>query len=160
MGRTPIHRAARRPAFYLTLAFALVTGLSLQGCAAFFEWQKDTGPGEERLYSVPFQKVWNASLQAVDELGLELWDVNKRENLILAKGRSSPSSYGENMAIYVVEVDKVSTRVKAHSKRKWHSNLLAVNWEEPFLDRLEVLIGVAKPKAEPKEEVKEAPPEQ
>ena len=115
--------------------------LVLPGCASIYDWQEDTGHGKTRILHTPFEVVWLALPETIDYLGLELWDENKKERYILARRQSTGSSYGEKIAVFANPLSDSMTQVKVVSKRKWHSNVMAKNWEEPILDTLEQILS-------------------
>src|SRR5262245_8022997 len=88
------------------------------GCTTLADARAAKGSGMSRAYDAPLEKVWQTTQTAVRELGLDVVGDNPAEGYILAQGRLSPLSYGENVAIFVERLPGAArTRVEVVSKK-------------------------------------------
>ena len=62
---------------------------------------------------------------------------NKQEGYILAQRGMSLGSYGENVAIFLDKTnDANKTKVEVVSKKAMSMNILATNWEDKIIEKL------------------------
>ncbi len=118
----------------------LVFLLSVAGCATLADARKAKGKGTSRVYDAPFETVWNAASETINELGLSLVGENKQERYILAEKKITALSYGEKVAVFVDEIDDERTKVEVVSKKAMATNVLAWNWEKPILNKLDEIL--------------------
>lgn len=96
------------------------------------------GTGSARIYDKPYETVWNATLEVVKASGLDLVSDDRARGQILAQHGISAFSYGENVAIFVEEIQgKVQTRVEVVNKRAMRTNIFASDWESRILSDLD-----------------------
>lgn len=116
------------------------------GCATLADAQAAKGSGSFKIYSHPYDVVWNAAVETVKSSGLDLIVQNKEQGNILAQRGMTAFSYGENVAIFVEDVgNKVKTRVEVVNKRTLATNITAANWETRILQDLDRRLQPASP---------------
>ncbi|WP_301101527.1 DUF3568 family protein [Propionivibrio sp.] len=122
--------------FLIVCAILVLCGTT--GCATLADAKAAKGTGSARVYDKPYETVWNATLEVVKASGLSLVNDDKARGQILAQNGISAFSYGENVAIFVEEVQgKVQTRVEVVNKRAMSTNVFAANWESRLLSALD-----------------------
>jgi hypothetical protein len=108
------------------------------GCSTLADAKAAKGTGSTRVYDKPYEEVWNATLEVIKASGLSLVNDDKARGQILAQNGISAFSYGENVAIFVEEVQgKVQTRVEVVNKRAMSTNVFAADWESRLLSSLD-----------------------
>lgn len=108
------------------------------GCTTLADAQASRGTGSTKIYNKPYDVVWDVVIETVRSSGLALVSDSKEKGTILAQGSISAFSWGENVAIYVQDVDgKVKTRVEVINKRAVATNITATNWESKILEALD-----------------------
>lgn len=124
----------RKFAMFLA-AIAVVTYMS--GCSTLADSRAAKGTGQSRQYSATVDEVWKAMPGVLAELSLPMVGDNKAEGYILAQRGMTPFSYGENVAIFVEQVNGVTqTRVEVVSKKTLATNVFAPDWSMEILDKL------------------------
>jgi hypothetical protein len=106
------------------------------GCTTLADARDAKGTGIPRIYDAPFGTVWEAVPSAVERCGPDVVEVNKQDGYVLAVKGATLLSFGENVAVFVNEVDDKRARVEVVSKKVVEINILARNWAEPILDEL------------------------
>lgn len=121
------------------LAFCTILILcGMTGCSTLADAKAAKGTGSARIYDKPYEAVWSATLDVVKASGLSLVNDDKVRGQILAQNGISAFSYGENVAIFVEEVQgKVQTRVEVVNKRAMSTNVFAADWESRILSALD-----------------------
>jgi hypothetical protein len=120
------------------VACLILSLLGMSGCSTLADAKAAKGTGSSRIYNKPFEEVWNATLVVVKASGLSLVNDDKARGQILAQKGVSALSYGENVAIFVEEVQgKVQTRVEVVNKRAVSTNIFAADWESRILAALD-----------------------
>jgi hypothetical protein len=100
------------------------------------------GTGQSRTYDKPLDVVWEATVEVVKTSGLDLVSEDKGSGTILAQRGMSGFSYGENVAVFVAELDgKTSTRVEVVNKRNLWANFTAANWARRIFRHLDKKLG-------------------
>ena len=128
-----------------TLILVLISVLSLcTGCGTFAGAQNARGTGARRVYDAPADKVWNAIPIALTQLGLSIPSISRRDACVLAERSASGWTWGEKVAVFLVEVSSSRTEVEVVSKRALATNVTAQNWESPILDRIEDILRAAE----------------
>jgi hypothetical protein len=108
------------------------------GCATLADAKAAKGTGSTRVYDKPYEAVWNATLEVIHASGLSLVNDDKTRGQILAQNGISAFSYGENVAIFVEEVQgKIQTRAEVVNKRAMSTNVIAADWESRLLSALD-----------------------
>ena len=120
------------------IVFASLALCGATGCSTLADAKAAKGTGSARVYDKPYEIVWNATLQVVKASGLSLVNGDKVLGQILAQNGISAFSYGENVAIFVEEVNgNVQTRVEVVNKRAMSTNVFAADWESRILSALD-----------------------
>ena len=120
--------------------FLLVILVSTVGCSSLDSVRKAKGTGKSRVYDASFATVWDATAQAVRDMGLQIANEKKDEGYILAQKGWSAFSYGENVAAFVDRESDQRTKVEVVSKKVMATNVFAYNWEKPILDRISEIV--------------------
>lgn len=108
------------------------------GCATLADAQAAKGSGSFKIYSHPYDVVWNAAVETVKSSGLDLIVQNKEQGNILAQRGMTAFSYGEHVAVFVERTDDgTKTRVEVVNKRALATNITAANWETRILEALD-----------------------
>ena len=122
----------------LVATLAAFTLSFTSGCSTLADAQAAKGTGASRIYDKPFHEVWGATIDTIKESGLALVSENKEKGTILAQGAISAFSWGENVAVFVEEVDgKARTRVEVANRRAMATNITAKDWESRILGALD-----------------------
>ena len=122
----------------LVATLAAFTLSFTSGCSTLADAQAAKGTGASRIYDKPFDEVWGATIDTIKESGLALVSENKEKGTILAQGAISAFSWGENVAVFVEEVDgKARTRVEVANRRAMATNITAKDWESRILGALD-----------------------
>ncbi len=90
-----------------------------------------------RSYAAPYDKVWRATLAAVDEVGLERLSADRAKGVILARKGVRVFSWGEKVRIDVRRMNARSTRVEVANQRNIAGNVLGPEWDERLLEALD-----------------------
>jgi len=100
------------------------------------------GTGKSRIYDKPLDVVWEATVEVVKTSGLDLVAEDKSNRTILAQRGMSGFTYGENVAVFVAELDgKTATRVEVVNKRSFAANITAANWASRIFRELDKKLG-------------------
>jgi len=121
--------------------FLLVLLVSTAGCGSLDSVRKAKGTGRYRIYDAPFDVTWDATGQAVRDMGLQVANEKKEEGYMLGQKGLSAFSYGEYVAAFVEREDEQRTKVEVVSKKALATNVFAWNWEKPILDRISEILG-------------------
>jgi hypothetical protein len=123
---------------FIALVSILLAAALSSGCATLADAKAAKGSGISKVYDKPYDVVWSAVVETVNSSGLELVSENKEKGRILAQGAVSAFSWGENVAIFVEDVDgKIKTRVEVVNKRAVATNVFATDWETRILEALD-----------------------
>lgn len=122
---------------YLILAVSLLVG---SGCTTLQDAKSARGTGKSENYQHSYDKVWDASIEVVQQSNLDLVAQNKEQGEILAQKGMSAFSYGENVAVFVEAVSPSETKVEVVSKRALETNIVAKNWSNYFLTKIRELL--------------------
>lgn len=102
----------------------------LVGCNTLSDAQKSEGQGKKVSYQAPFNKTWDAAMNAVSNLKLTVDRQDKNQGTIFAESPLSFTSYGEVVSIFIRKQNESATTVEAVSKRKLETNILAKEWAD------------------------------
>ena len=111
--------------FIILIFFSL-----LANCSTLSDVQRAEGQGKKISYQAPFNKTWDASLAAVQNLRLNVDSKDKTQGFILAEGPLTFTSYGEVVSIFLRKQTENTTTVEAVSKRKLETNIFAKEWAD------------------------------
>lgn len=122
----------------LAMSLVLAAPVLLSGCSTLADAQAAKGSGTVREYAQSYDEVWKAVVETVKSTSLALVSQNKTDGVLLAQGSIGAFSWGENVAIYVEQVNgKVRTRVEIISKRAMATNITAADWESRLSTELD-----------------------
>jgi hypothetical protein len=128
-------KSMRRTILYVMLVFAL---LFQSGCATLADAKGAKGLGVSKTYDRPKEEVWVAVVDVLNETELEVVSADKERGEILAQRGMTAFSYGENVAIFVEEINgKMVTRVEVVNKRALATNITAANWANRIFEKLD-----------------------
>lgn len=114
----------------LAVLVILASIFAAAGCSTIADAKAAKGSGTVRVYDKPYDVVWDAVIATVKETSLSIASENKAEGLILAQGSIGLFTWGENVAIYLEDVEgRVRTRVEVINKRVASMNITAYDWE-------------------------------
>ena len=102
----------------------------LVGCNTLSDAQKSEGQGKKVSYQAPFNKTWDAAMNAVSNLKLTVDRQDKNQGTIFAETSLTFTSYGEIISIFLKKQTESITTVEAVSKRKLETNILAKEWAD------------------------------
>ena len=111
--------------------------LGLTGCTSLNTATKARGSGEQVTYEVAFDELWAAMPDVIKAAGLQNVSANRDEHMFLAKHGITGWSWGENVAIFVKEVENGKTSVEVITKRKLATNITAQDWDGPVFIQLD-----------------------
>ncbi len=121
-----------------SVVLVLAAALAHTGCATLADAKNERGSGEVRVYSHSKDVVWDGLIEVLGSTELEIVSENKAEGMVLAQRAMTAFSYGENVAIFVEEVNgRVSTRIEIVNKRALATNITAANWADRIFDKLD-----------------------
>lgn len=110
------------------------------GCTTINGIKNSQGHGVQRIYSQPYDKVYRASLNAIQHLdGFSLLEDNKEKGMIIATHSSCDSaSSGERVAIFINRVDEQQTKMEVVSKAIVKTHLFAPHWESQIFQLIDM----------------------
>ena len=111
--------------------------LGLTGCTTVNTAAKAHGSGEQVIYKASFDEVWAAVPEVITNVGLQFVGVNSDKHVFLAKHGITGWSWGENVAIYVEEIENGKTSVEVITKHKPVTNITAQDWDGPIFIQLD-----------------------
>jgi hypothetical protein len=108
-----LHLDMKTPFIIFTLACALmITGCSTPESVATMQ-----GQGTHRDFAQEYTPVWNATVAAAQMNDFYILDSDEATGFISARRYMSPTSFGQNVAIWVRPVTRVQTRVEVVIRR-------------------------------------------
>jgi uncharacterized lipoprotein len=120
------------------LVVSALASAMLSGCSTLSTAQEAKGSGMSRIYNKDYNTVWNATDEVVRNSGLSVASSNKEKGEILAESGMGAFTYGENVAVFVTELDKTpQTKVEVVNKRVLATNVTAKDWDELLLRHLD-----------------------
>jgi uncharacterized lipoprotein len=111
--------------FIILICFSL-----LANCSTLSDVQKAEGQGKKISYQAPFNKTWDASLAALQNLRLNVDTKDKTQGFILAEGPLTAFSWGEVVSLFIRKQTESASTVEAVSKRKATGNIFAKEWAD------------------------------
>jgi uncharacterized protein YceK len=87
------------------LIFCAVSSAMLSGCSTLSTAQVAKGSGMSRVYNKDYITVWSATDEIVKNSGLSVVSSSKDMGEILAEGGMTAFSWGENVAVFVTELN-------------------------------------------------------
>ena len=120
------------------ICVALMFGiLGLTGCMSLNTAAKAQGSGEQVTYEATFDEVWAAMPDVIKAAGLQYLSANRDQHMFLAKRGITDWSWGENVAIFVGNIENGKTSVEVVTKRELVTNITAQDWDGPIFIQLD-----------------------
>lgn len=121
-----------------TLKIAILVYLVsvLLGCTTIVDAIEAKGTGEFRVYESSKEEVWPIVVGSIEKVGLDLVSENYESGMVLAQRGVTVFSYGENVAVFVDEVEDNKCRVEIVSKKQMETNVFAPNWSNNIFRQL------------------------
>ena len=113
----------------LGLAATMLTG----GCSSPESVVDLQGKGSKAIYNASYDRVWDAAVAASQNGKLYILNANKSKGYISAKRGWRPTTWGENVGIWVRSKSPNQTEVEVVSKQAGPPVLVLSNWEQPLL---------------------------
>lgn len=111
--------------------------LGLTGCTSLNTAAKAQGSGEQVIYKASFDEVWAAMPDVIKAAGLQYVSANRDEHIFLARRGITGWSWGENIAIFVEQIENEKTSVEVVTKRELVTNITAQDWAGPIFIQLD-----------------------
>ena len=129
------------------LLAGLIVAFLSPGCATTSTVKHAEGKGTAKIYAYPLTAVLPKTRRALGTLGLQIVEATQSEggnraSLIAEKGLSA-FSYGERVALFLVQTDPGHTSVEVVSKKVIATNIFAKNWTKDIFDTLDSLMAPA-----------------
>ena len=88
------------------------------------------GQGTHRVFAQGYDPVWKATVAAAQMNDFYILDSDQATGFISARRYMSPTSFGENVAIWVRPVSRVKTQVEVISRRSGPPVVPGQNWDQ------------------------------
>jgi hypothetical protein len=111
--------------------------LGLTGCTSLNTAAKAQGSGEQVIYKASFDELWASMPEVITNVGLQYVSADNDKHMFLAKRAISGWSWGENVAIFVENIEDGKTSVEVITKRKLVTNITAQDWDGPIFIQLD-----------------------
>lgn len=111
-----------------TLVVIPLALIFLSGCTTLADARKAEGDGVKQTYQAPYERTWQASVNALAKLRLDVASENKQQGYILAQRGMTAFSYGENIALFLRKQNDAATTVEVVSKKAMTTNIFAPDW--------------------------------
>jgi hypothetical protein len=100
------------------------------GCATQKRVAASPGSGTKAVYTATFDEVWNASINAAQQDGLQVTSSDRNAGYIAARRTVRPHTLGENVGIWVRSAgNTVQTEVEVLSRQAGPPVAWTKNWE-------------------------------
>ena len=110
-----------------SFCFAMVL---FTGCATQQRVAESPGSGTKAVYTAPFDEVWNASINAAQQDGLQVTSSDRNAGYIAARRTVRPHTLGENVGIWVRSAGNTAqTEVEVLSRQAGPPVAWVKNWE-------------------------------
>jgi hypothetical protein len=121
-------------------AFPFILGVALlvlfSGCSTPQSVSNMRGQGTKGVFNAGYDRVWSAAVAAAQTGDLTILDADKNRGLIVAKRGLQPTTFGENVAIWVRGVSPTQTEVETVSRQAGPPVLVVRNWENRILQSI------------------------
>jgi hypothetical protein len=108
---------------------SLIGVLIATGCATQKGVAESQGRGTTQAYGASFDRVWRASIDAVQQNGLEVITADKTSGYISARRTVRVHTFGENVGVWVRESAPANTLVEVVSRQAGPPVAWLKNWE-------------------------------
>lgn|SRR3989338_4731716 len=114
----------------------LVIAFILLGCATVNTVKGAKGTGTVEEFNYPYDKVYEATIDALKELSIEIVEKNKVSGEIIGKRTASNVSFGERMAVFISALSPQRSKVEIISKTYLATNIFAKDWTQSIFSRI------------------------
>jgi hypothetical protein len=101
------------------------------------------GKGSKAIYYASYDRVWDAAVAASQTDQLYILKANKTKGYISVKRGWRPTTWGENVGIWVRSKAPDQTEVEVVSRQAGPPVLILSNWEKPLLHSIATNIPTA-----------------
>lgn len=108
---------------------SLVGVLIATGCATQRQVAESQGRGTTQTYGASFDPVWRATVDAVQQNGLEIISADRTSGYISARRTIRVHTFGENVGVWVRESAPANTLVEVVSRQAGPPVAWLKNWE-------------------------------
>ncbi|MDH5763200.1 MAG: hypothetical protein OEZ51_09470 [Nitrospinota bacterium] len=132
-----MHHYSKNPAKIWVL---MLVGVWLGGCAAgstLQEVKAARGTGQTQEFKIPFEQIWSGLPDALERANLVVVEINKNDGYIMAQNPPSFMKSGENIVVFVQDMQQGRTLVEVISKNA-SSAMLSENSEKSILNSISV----------------------
>jgi hypothetical protein len=77
----------------------------------------------------------------IEDVGLDLVSADRSDNVVLAQHAASAFSFGENVSVFVRDLENGQTEVEVVSKAAMSTNVLANDWSDDIFEALDERFG-------------------
>lgn len=106
------------------------------GCSTAHSVTKMEGQGTRSIYNASYDRVWAAAVAAAQTGDLYILIADKEKGTISAKRGMTPTTFGENVSIWIRSVSPTQTQVEVVSRQGGPPVFTIKNWEKPLLDAI------------------------
>lgn len=94
--------------------------------------------GVKRSFDASYDRVWTATIGALQFLEITIDDANKQTGYIAAHTEKRAESWGEEVGVWLARDGAEKTSVEVVSRRVGPHLLFKYDWEEPILYQIKV----------------------
>ncbi|MDB6027070.1 MAG: hypothetical protein JWM68_3293 [Verrucomicrobiales bacterium] len=116
--------------------FSLFAIALLAGCATQHQVATMQGQGKVETYAAPFDPVWRAAVDAAQVGGLKVVTADRSTGYISAQRGLQPTTFGENVGLWVRAVSPSQTQVEVVSRQAGPPAFWLKNWERDVFSSL------------------------
>ncbi|EEF57029.1 hypothetical protein [Pedosphaera parvula] len=116
--------------------FGLALIMSFNGCSSPESVSTLQGHGTKTVYNASYDRVWSAAIAASQTGDLYVLNADKSRGYISTKRGWRPTTFGENVGIWVRSISPTQTEVEVVSKQAGPPVLVLRNWETRLLDSI------------------------
>jgi hypothetical protein len=120
----------------LPVILSLAVLFLLNGCSSPRSVSEMRGHGTKALFNATYDRVWSAAVAAAQTGDLTVLHADKDRGFISAKRGIRPTTFGENVAIWVRGVSPTQTEVEVVSRQAGPPVMTIRNWERRILDSI------------------------
>lgn len=117
--------------------------LFLFGCSTPEKVARMEGKGPSRVYNAPYDATWKAAVDSAWGLGLTVLRVNPKEGFISTKRGMTPTTFGEDVGIWLKDAGAGRTQVEVVSRQKGVPFFEFKHWEDDVFRAIGEKLGSA-----------------
>jgi len=114
-------------------SLGLVLALSVTGCATQRQVATMQGHGTRQSFNASFDPTWRAAVDAVQQNGLSVVNVDRTRGYIAAHRTIRPHTFGENVGLWITPHSPTETTVEVVSRQAGPPVAWLKNWENEIL---------------------------